>query len=229
MIVCPTYELCKHYTEETSNPRRDSEKAGRCCVMTSLICMFALFSRSLFLDLESFLGNSWTLLLFKHLPRNPAAESPILPLIWCSTSSFSQRFSPEMCFFADTGMSFLVLLPSMRVSRKNKFVHNHPKGVVYRSLCLNYRTVAVSEMASRRWWCTKLYSQYQILRQHGRTKYNIYIYIYIYTHRHTYTYTYMYTYTYTYTFSNNNNDNNIQYNIMYYIICTHVNIVALWV
>ena len=33
--------------------------------------------------------------------------------------------------------------------------HHHPEGVVYRSLCLNSSTVAVSEMVSRRWWCVE--------------------------------------------------------------------------
>ena len=43
------------------------------------------------------------------------------------------------------------------VIRKSHFVHHHhhhhPGGVVYRSFCLNSNTFAVSEIASRRWWC----------------------------------------------------------------------------
>ena len=31
--------------------------------------------------------------------------------------------------------------------------HQHSEGVVYRGFCLNSSTVAVSKMASRRWWC----------------------------------------------------------------------------
>ena len=31
--------------------------------------------------------------------------------------------------------------------------HHHPEGVVYRTFCLNSSTSAVSEIASRRWWC----------------------------------------------------------------------------
>ena len=31
--------------------------------------------------------------------------------------------------------------------------HHHPEGVAYRSFCLHSGTVAVSETASRRWWC----------------------------------------------------------------------------
>ena len=31
--------------------------------------------------------------------------------------------------------------------------HHHPKGVVYRSYCLNSGTVAVSTTTSRMWWC----------------------------------------------------------------------------
>ena len=31
--------------------------------------------------------------------------------------------------------------------------HHHPEGVVYRSLCLNYSTLAVRKVTSRRWWC----------------------------------------------------------------------------
>ena len=41
-------------------------------------------------------------------------------------------------------------------SRKSDFTHrrhHHPEGVVYRSFCLNSSTFAVSEIASRRWWC----------------------------------------------------------------------------
>ena len=38
--------------------------------------------------------------------------------------------------------------------RQNDFIHqHHPEGVVYGSFCLNSSTVAVSEAASRRWWC----------------------------------------------------------------------------
>ena len=38
--------------------------------------------------------------------------------------------------------------------RKNDFMHNHHReGVVHRSSCLNSSTFAVSEIASRRWWC----------------------------------------------------------------------------
>ena len=38
----------------------------------------------------------------------------------------------------------------------NDFIHHHhhhPEGVVYRSFCLNSSTFAVSQIASRRWWC----------------------------------------------------------------------------
>ena len=41
-------------------------------------------------------------------------------------------------------------------SRKSDFMHHHhhhPEGMVYRNLCLNSSTLAVSEIASRRWWC----------------------------------------------------------------------------
>ena len=45
-----------------------------------------------------------TLLLFKPLPCNPAAETPILPLSWCSETEYSNVCSsPEECFFTDTG------------------------------------------------------------------------------------------------------------------------------
>ena len=33
--------------------------------------------------------------------------------------------------------------------------HHHSDGVVYRIVCLNSSTVAVSEIVSRRWWCTE--------------------------------------------------------------------------
>ena len=38
---------------------------------------------------------------------------------------------------------------------KSAFIrhHHHSEGVVYRSFCLNSSTLAVSETASRRWWC----------------------------------------------------------------------------
>ena len=40
------------------------------------------------------------------------------------------------------------------VSRKSEFTHHHhPVGAVYRSVRLNSSTCAVSESASRRWWC----------------------------------------------------------------------------
>ena len=32
-------------------------------------------------------------------------------------------------------------------------LHHHAEGVVYRSFCLNSSALAVSETASRRWWC----------------------------------------------------------------------------
>ena len=38
--------------------------------------------------------------------------------------------------------------------RKTESIHHHhPEGVVYRSVCLNSGTVAVSNITSRRWWC----------------------------------------------------------------------------
>ena len=47
----------------------------------------------------------------------------------------------------------------MLIPRKSDFIHHHhhPEGVVlwvvvYRSLCLNFNTFAVSGIASRRWW-----------------------------------------------------------------------------
>ena len=41
-----------------------------------------------------------------------------------------------------------------RVSRKTDSIHHrHPERVVYRSCCLNYGTVAVSKVTSRRSWC----------------------------------------------------------------------------
>ena len=42
-----------------------------------------------------------------------------------------------------------------RHTRKNEFIHrhHHPEGVVYRSVCLYSSAGAVSEVASRRWWC----------------------------------------------------------------------------
>ena len=46
-----------------------------------------------------------------------------------------------------------VLAMVMCVSRKNDFIHHNPEGLVYRSFCLNSSTFAVSETASRRWWC----------------------------------------------------------------------------
>ena len=41
--------------------------------------------------------------------------------------------------------------------RKSDFIHHHdhPKGVVYRGLCLKPSAVAVSKVPSRRWWCIK--------------------------------------------------------------------------
>ena len=33
--------------------------------------------------------------------------------------------------------------------------HHHPEGVVCRSFCVNASTFAVSEIASRRWWCAE--------------------------------------------------------------------------
>ena len=44
-----------------------------------------------------------TLLLREPLPCNPAAETAIQPLIWCSESQHSNVYSfREECFFTDT-------------------------------------------------------------------------------------------------------------------------------
>ena len=41
----------------------------------------------------------------------------------------------------------------LHIRRSDLVRHSHPKGVVYRLFSLNSSTDAVSEIASRRWWC----------------------------------------------------------------------------
>ena len=61
----------------------------------------------------------------------------------------------EMHPYADFYRMTLPEPLGLRDLRKNDLIHHriHPEGVVYRSLCLNSSTFAVSEIASRRWWC----------------------------------------------------------------------------
>ena len=56
--------------------------------------------------------------------------------------------------------------------------HHHPEGVVYRSFCLNSSTFAVSEIASRRWWCIESLfpsAQHERAGYINRLQYNIFI------------------------------------------------------
>ena len=52
---------------------------------------------------------------------------------------------------------YIKLVPGS-VTRKSEFIHHHDhqqRGVVYRGFRLGSSTVAVSEVASGRWWCTE--------------------------------------------------------------------------
>ena len=53
-------------------------------------------------------------------------------------------------------MSFIIeelSFDSLRRHHHYRHYHRHPEGLLYRSLCLKSSTFAVSETASRRWWC----------------------------------------------------------------------------
>ena len=86
--VCVRGWDSKNSPEGTPNPRRDSARTGLYHVyelLSSLMCMIALFARSLFLGLKSLLGNLGILRSARRLSPHPGSlgrrlcENPVRP------------------------------------------------------------------------------------------------------------------------------------------------------
>ena len=85
--------------------------------------------------------------------RGPRIDRLSRELSWCTAKRPSR--APARPLSPSHPLSPSLPLPlSLFIRKTDSIRHHHPEGVVYRSCCFNSSTVAVSEIVSRRRWCT---------------------------------------------------------------------------